>query len=262
MSPKVIFFDIDGTLVPNHTTVPEDTRAALIRLKENGHIPVICTGRTKAIMYARNGLEELDLPGQICGAGSSVFYQGKTVYQHILSHDLLLWTASLLNRMGCQTVFEGPEHLYYLPRQKEHLRQVWGSLIDMEHICQPFDMDTSKVQKLMASDLEQLMGSPELEALRKYFNVLFYKDHPVAELIPRDVSKATGIQRLLDHLEVPLEDTYAFGDGPNDLEMLQYVRYGVAMGNADPRVLAAARYRTGGCEEGGISLALKRFGLI
>ncbi len=257
MSPKVIFFDIDGTLVPNHTTVPEDTRAALIRLKENGHIPVICTGRTKAILYFQNGLEELDLPGQICGAGSSVFYQGETVYQHILNRDLLRWTASLLNRMGCQTIFEGPEHLYYLPQQEPR-----EMLLDLRQISVPFDPDTSRVQKLMISDVEALRKSPELEPLQKYFNVLFYDDHPVAELIPHDVSKATGIQRLLDHLGVPLENTYAFGDGPNDLEMLQYVRYGVAMGNADQRVLAAARYRTEGCEEGGIALALERFGLI
>ena len=70
------------------------------------------------------------------------------------------------------------------------------------------------------------------------------------------------IDELLKYLGASLEDTYAFGDGPNDLEMLQYVQYGTAMGNAEESVLRSAEYRTEGIWEDGVARALERYGLI
>ena len=82
------------------------------------------------------------------------------------------------------------------------------------------------------------------------------------ELMPKGVSKADGIRILLEELDIPLGNTYAFGDGPNDLEMLQYVQYGTAMGNAEESVLGSAKYRTEGIWEDGVARALERYGLI
>ena len=82
------------------------------------------------------------------------------------------------------------------------------------------------------------------------------------EMMPKNISKADGIRILLEELEIPLKNTYAFGDGPNDMEMLQYVEYGTAMGNAETQVLETAKYRTEGMWEDGIYHALQRYGLI
>ena len=51
-------------------------------------------------------------------------------------------------------------------------------------------------------------------------------------LILMNISKATGIQKILDYYHLNQDDTYAFGDGENDLEMIEFCRVGVAMGNA------------------------------
>ena len=67
---------------------------------------------------------------------------------------------------------------------------------------------------------------------------------------------------LIEYLGIPHSNTYAFGDGPNDLEMLQYVQYGTAMGNSEESVLKTAKYKTEGIWEDGIYLGLKRYGLI
>ena len=69
-------------------------------------------------------------------------------------------------------------------------------------------------------------------------------------------------KEILEELEIPLKNTYAFGDGPNDVEMLEYVEYGTAMGNAEKQVLEMAPYRTEGMWEDGIYHALRRYGLI
>ena len=82
------------------------------------------------------------------------------------------------------------------------------------------------------------------------------------EMMPKGISKADGIRILLEELEIPLKNTYAFGDGPNDVEMLEYVEYGTAMGNAEKQVLEMAPYRTEGMWEDGIYHALRRYGLI
>ena len=67
---------------------------------------------------------------------------------------------------------------------------------------------------------------------------------------------------MLEHFNIPLECALAFGDGGNDIPMLQHVPYSVAMGNAGDHVKAAAKYVTEGVDEGGILKALERFGLL
>lgn len=67
---------------------------------------------------------------------------------------------------------------------------------------------------------------------------------------------------MLEILGVDKEDVYAFGDGLNDVEMLSYVGYGIAMGNAEDEVKAAASYVTKHVSEGGIYEGLKMVGLL
>ena len=100
---------------------------------------------------------------------------------------------------------------------------------------------------------------PELE---RSLELARYENFPCVEMMPKGISKADGIRILLEELDIPLSNTYAFGDGPNDLEMLQYVQYGTAMGNAEESVLRSAKYRTEGIWEDGVARALERYGLI
>ena len=81
-------------------------------------------------------------------------------------------------------------------------------------------------------------------------------------MIPKKYSKAVGIEKLISELQIPVENTYAFGDGMNDYEMLNYVKYGIAMGNAADEFKSLIQYVTDDYDKGGISNALKRFGLI
>lgn len=262
MTGKLIFFDIDGTLKPFGKPVPPDTADAIRQLKKNGHLPVICTGRTRLMMRHARVAEELGFPAMICAAGSEVLYQGETVSQQLLSRETIEWTLKLLEPLGCGAILEGPEHLYCEERWMEPIRRRWNAVMGGESLILPYDPETARIQKLMTMNSPALAGSPQLEELSKVYNVLFYDDGDTTELIPLSVSKAVGIERLLEHLGASREDTYAFGDGPNDLEMLEYVAHGVAMGNAERIVKERARYVTEGCEEGGIAKALRRFGLI
>ena len=87
-------------------------------------------------------------------------------------------------------------------------------------------------------------------------------NYDLLELVPKPFSKATGIEMLIKKLDIPIDNTYAFGDSFNDLEMLQYVRYGVCMGNSDPELFKFTDYRTSDYDKGGVTQALIKFGLI
>ena len=78
----------------------------------------------------------------------------------------------------------------------------------------------------------------------------------------KGVSKAVGIEKLVERINRNIDDTIAFGDGRNDIEMLETVNIGVAMGNAVDEAKAVANYETDRIENDGIVKALKHFELI
>ena len=82
------------------------------------------------------------------------------------------------------------------------------------------------------------------------------------DIIPKQGGKITGIRIYLDRNGIDRSQTMAFGDGENDIEMLEYVGIGIAMGNGSDAVKAAADYITDTVENNGIEKALKHFGLI
>ena len=82
------------------------------------------------------------------------------------------------------------------------------------------------------------------------------------DVYAKDQTKATGIKHLLEYLQVDVKDTFAFGDGHNDKEMIEYCGIGVAMGNAIEKVKNASDYVTDDIDNDGIYNAMKYFKLI
>ncbi len=76
------------------------------------------------------------------------------------------------------------------------------------------------------------------------------------------IHKASAIEKVIEHLGLEKEHTYAYGDGSNDIEMLEFVQYGVAMGNAKEEVKRAANDITDRHDEDGIYNSFKKYGLI
>ena len=67
---------------------------------------------------------------------------------------------------------------------------------------------------------------------------------------------------MIDYLGIDLADTVAFGDGPNDYEMMEYVATSVAMGNASDDLKSLASFVTTAISEDGIYNGMKKLGLI
>ena len=93
------------------------------------------------------------------------------------------------------------------------------------------------------------------------YDAIFHNDI-VAEIVPKGFDKSTGMAWFCEHLGISREDTFAFGDGMNDIGMFRWAGTGVAMGNGQPAAKEAADYVTDDMHRDGVRNALRHFGLI
>ena len=82
------------------------------------------------------------------------------------------------------------------------------------------------------------------------------------DVIPENGGKGMGIKTMLDYLGFSKEEAMAFGDGGNDIEMLEFVKYGVAMGNSGENVKKSAAYVTDDVDSDGIYNALVHYNVL
>ena len=127
--------------------------------------------------------------------------------------------------------------------------------------CHHFTIRVVSFDKFVVLYTEQ----DDIEGFKSYAGdrfSLIQRDKTFIELIPKPYSKASGIQFLIDHLGMSLDQTISIGDSPNDLTMLSYTKESVAMGNSNPILFDLVTHITTDIDKDGIANALKHFGLI
>lgn len=97
--------------------------------------------------------------------------------------------------------------------------------------------------------------------MEEWYDFLVH-ENVVVEGVPKGFSKASGIRFVCEKLGIAHENTYAFGDSVNDVEMLKYVAHGIAMGNGTEEAKQASDYVTDDIHENGIYNACRHFSLI
>lgn len=262
--PALLFFDIDGTLITldDEHRMPESTKRALNKAKENGHKILINTGRVKTAIDKH--LLKFGFDGLVCGCGTYIEYGGMPVFHHTLTREQCVYYAEKLREYKYQTVFEGKDRLFI---DGDH-----GPGSFMEYIYNYFSgnvdypiEDSTHPGLCYDKFTTTQMPESDVEAFRylfsRDFNLIPHGGN-VTEAVPVGYSKATGIRFLTEYLGMPLSDCYAFGDSINDMEMLQYVPHSVAMGNAVEDVIRVAEYRTTDILENGLENALRHYSLI
>lgn len=259
---KAVFFDIDGTLFSLQKGIPESTRRALELLKETGTVSAICTGRCRAMMEPE--LETVGFPAYVCGAGTYVEYRGEVLYNKRIPEDLTDEVVRRCRAANVSCVLEGPQWIYYDNECDNPVYKAFAKHMQeqMGNVLIPYEPGKTVANKYSLFTEADSDIASVLEFLKQYFDLICHEDAPFVEVIPKGHSKATGIAVLLEKLGIDRRDTYAFGDSVNDLEMLDYVEYGIAMGNSCASVRRRARYVTREIEDGGIAWGLRHFNLI
>ena len=243
---KVVFFDIDGTLMVDKQ-VPNSANQALDRLKEHGILPVLATGRSE--YEIRSLRDELGIDWALTCNGAHVGHQGRTVRGKELPRNR---AAQWMERLqeGHSLLFYGAERFYSTNPSCPHFLRAREEIGFMEPL-----RVTSAAE--LPSVYQAILFCPEEEEAH------YIGDHLeelslhrwrtwAVDINPQGMNKSVGIALLLDHLGWKAEAAAAFGDGKNDIEMIQYVGTGIAMGNACPELLAVASHTTRHAREDGI----------
>ena len=262
---KMLFFDIDGTLIPEgRSFVPDSTYKALVRAHDHGHLLFINTGRTW--FNVDPYLRELPFDGYVCGCGTYICYHGRQLLSRTIPHDRCIKLIQLMRLCNIPGFYEEKEHIYFDTHAYaandtilKDARRMFGTK------AFEFPDDIHDPSFTFDKILAFLRPDSDIETFRKYsddFLEYINRGHGIAEITQKDCSKATGIRFLCDHLNIPLEHCFAFGDSPNDLSMLDYVPVSIAMGNSTPAVKERCSYVTDDVEHNGIYNAMKHFGLI
>ena len=259
---KLIFFDIDGTLWDDKMQIPQSTKDAIAKLKEKGHKTFLCSGRARGNIRSKE-LLSLGFDGMIAACGNHIEMDGEILYENILEDMLVERVVKVLEECHMPVVLEGPVYHWISETGFEEdpyviylFEEIRKTALTLKGYSQEISINKFSADILPKSDYARVKRE-----LGDLFDFLEHEGN-VVEFVPRNTSKATGIAWLCDYLHVDKADTYAVGDSVNDLDMLQYVGHGIAMGNGTAPAKAAAEYVTSDIHEDGLYLAMQHYGLI
>lgn len=255
---KIIFFDIDGTLIDMRKKhISEKTLETLARLKRNGILLCLATGRSP-LELPHFGEVEFD---------AFLTYNGSYCYRHnapifknpLLTADVKTITenAKQINRPVSVATSEG----IYANGTDEDLAE-YLSIGNMEvNVSAGFDDIVSKyeIYQVMLGcrekDYSELMKNVRCAKITAWWD-------RAVDIIPASGGKDIGVGQVLKCFGLDRTEALAFGDGNNDIEMLQSVGCGIAMGNASPKLKMVADDICGCADTDGIYYYCLKQGLI
>ena len=273
---KIVFFDVDGTLVTRNNHIPKSTKSAIEALKKNGITPVIATGRAPVLVHEI--VKTLNIDTFIAMNGQYIVHKGKVLYQNPIDLTLvdqmvdfavdrkdgiILSTADeIIANSAISLVNRGYLYMFLKGLVGIIPHRIKVRMCNRMMIKAPEKEDYANKEVFMMNinaNQEQQVAYEEA-----FGDVLSFTraNEMSMDIISKGTSKASGIEKLASELGVAIENTYAFGDGLNDLEMLQKAGTGVAMANGFEELKAAADMVTDSVFSDGISNGLRKLGLI
>ncbi|MEK5105207.1 Cof-type HAD-IIB family hydrolase [Cytobacillus sp. FSL K6-0129] len=254
---KIVFFDIDGTLLNKENVIPDSTKKAVKQLQENGIYVAIATGR--APFMFKHIREQLDIESFVSFNGQYVVFEGNVIYKNPLNKVQLRQLEKHTHKNGHPMVYLNEETMKSSVSHHPYIQESMDSL-DFPH---PEEDAIFYEKKEIYQALVFCKHEDESLYLDGYDDFGFVRWHRVStDVVPTGGTKAEGIKEMIKRLNISMEDVYAFGDGLNDIEMLEASGVGVAMGNAFPEVKKVANMVTEHVDEDGIWKGLRRLELI
>ena len=277
MEKKAIFLDVDGTLVANHGKMTEQVKKAITLARNRGHKVFICTGRNK--IGIRNELEEVNFDGFIASAGSYIEVADEVVHSRYYDRKLIEKACDVFNRNNIVYNYECTDITYMSPKMMEffvggnneeatnsEMERLKAEQSDKFNVRDMNEYDGRGIHKISFIAMKQEDFDHAFKELKENFNFvvhdMFGSKNINGEIMSKLDNKGTGIKRIVDYLNIDMEDTIGFGDSMNDYEIVTTAGTGVAMGNAHPQLKAAADYVTDDIAEDGVYKACEALHLF
>ncbi|MGP1611950.1 MAG: HAD family hydrolase [Catonella sp.] len=254
---KIAFFDIDGTILRfGKPDITAKTKEALNKLQENGIKICIATGRPLVTIPQFEGV---DFDMKIAFNGSVCLLDNEFIVNKTIPADEVLKIIDNAAKMG--------RPLAVATRSRIVTNGCDDALREYFELASLDSTPSEEFEDALKEDVYQfMMGCVESEwdavlEGTSSAQIAAWWDSAV-DIIPKDSGKGNAIKKVLEHLNLSSEEVIAFGDGGNDVDMLETVGIGVAMGNAGDKVKAVANEVCGSVDEDGVYHYLKAKGLI
>lgn len=274
---KIIFIDVDGTLVNYENQIPASAIEAIRQARANGHLVFICTGRSRAEVYPE--IWDIGLDGMIGGNGSYVEYNNEVIMHQTISYENCVKIVDWLHTKGLEFYLESNSGLYgseefetkaepvireYSKRKgREYSKLTVKDVFpDMIFGGKLYRNDLNKVSYILNSYQDYIDTRNQFKDLQNETWGGAGETALFGDIGVRDITKAHAIDVLLKHIGATKEQTIAFGDAKIDIPMLEYCSYGVAMGNGGDEIKKVADYVTDEVDADGLKNAFIKLELI
>jgi len=271
---RMLVIDIDGTLLNPEGQITPATMKSVQAAQAAGIVVTLATARRYA--NTKKIAHELGLQGPLVlydGAEIVQHPQGNVLYSRPLAAHLAQEAVDILVKHGVQPVVHPNDGL---------VEEVWTGLVEFDNVWLDayFEVYRNKIRRMPFTQLcaghpdpirvvaftseESIQHAiPDIATLPCSWNMIPRGSYGCAELVVMDpgCSKASGVAALASALSIPLPEVMAIGDNNNDIPMLQSVGWGVAMGQANAHVKAAADAITATSNEDGAAQAIERYAL-
>lgn len=269
--PRLIFTDLDGTLISHDQTIPASALNAVREAQARGHQVFICTGRSLPELYPY--LYDIGFNGVITGAGAHVQVGDDLLCDLRIGAGAIQEVTHILADRDGTWIWQGPDAIHpcdtfvdYFSAADSGFAREWSIYIQLiSPFFRPGLPDSSskctaylpagsarfeEIEEALPAGLTMVRGSVDNGI---DLNV---------EITRADATKGTALRLITDHLGFDIEQTIALGDSDNDIEALKVAGVGVAMGNATPGVKAVADMVTAPITQNGFAMALRELGLV
>ena len=271
MNTKMIFLDLDGTLLDDEKNLPKVNRDAIDAALAQGHKALICTGRALNSVVKLLPVFGLDRPGcyAITFNGGLIYDAGakKAIYQKTLPLDMVKYVfekAYEYGRIHIQTYtdngficeYDTKESRDY-ERSSKSERKVVKDIFEELNGQEPckmlaiaYDCDREHIEGFRESLLEYSAGKMDV----------CFSCYEYLEFMPAGINKGNSIKFMCEYFNIPLENTIAVGDAENDITMIEAAGIGAVMKNAGDDIKQHGNYITEkNNNEGGVAEVIQKF---
>ena len=274
MTYKMVCIDIDGTLLGKRKRVSKESKEVIKKIHDKGVEIVVTTGRiyNNAAYYSHL----LGVKSPVIAANGAVVrdkHNNRVIYENTIDTDVCVKLIELLYKMDFFFHFYTLDSIYcgdkitklgteiYMTKQVgfENLKIKYHIINNLEEWKEFFKRTNGQITKCIAFSPKPSKVAALKKELRNMEDIVYFgSGSRSVEINNRGVSKGRAVKALADYYGFTREEIVCIGDNENDISMIEYAGFGVAMGNAIDEVKALADYITDTNKENGVAKAIKK----
>lgn len=264
MTIKLIALDMDDTLLDSKLAVSPRASAAIRKAAEQGIKVTIATGRMyrSALPYAQQLGLDVPLITYNGGLIKSCF-SGETLLHRPIDKDIAREVLSLCREQNLYIQTYVDDNLYV--KEQNEYSELYSRMSRVPAIAVGDSLYAGEGYSTKMLIMSSKEGIREIyNSFKKIFGnklSMAISKPTFMEITHPEVNKGKALAYLADKLMIKQDEVMAVGDSGNDVDMLKYAGWGVAMGNASAAIKAIARLETASNDADGVAEAIERYAL-